>query len=110
MKKTAMFKRDVQNIRMEIVDAIVEHLNKSGSTVVKLNRPIFLETDDYPDALNDYINSDHATIERVTEGGWMYQWSDEPNQVIPFRTLTTDVLIALLQNMEESLFTVEEPA
>lgn len=110
MKKSAMFKKDVQNIRIEIVDAIVEHLNKSGSTVVKLNRPIFLESEDFPVALNDYINSDSAKIERVTEGGWMYQWSDEPNQVIPFRTLTTDALIALLQNMEESLFTVEEPA
>lgn len=110
MRKSKMFKKDVNNIRIEIIDAIIEHLKKSGSRVVKLKQPMFLETDDYPIALNEYINSDSARIERVTEQGWLYEYSDEPDQPIPFRTLTTNILISLLQNMEESMFIVEEPA
>lgn len=107
MRKAGMFKRDVVNIRMEIMDAINEHLKNSGSTVVKLTKPIFLEIDDFPMALNEYINSDHTLIKRVAEGGFMSDDSDEPEEVIPLNTLTTDILIRLLGEMEESRFVIE---
>lgn len=110
MKKSVLFKKDVHNIRIEIIDSIVEYMEKTDTVMVKLNRPIFLETDDYPVALYDYINSDSVNIECIVKDGWMSSKTDVPNQVIPFQTLTTDILIKLLVEVEQLPFGVEEIA
>lgn len=94
--KTDTHQQKSENLKNEIISDIRLELSKNNASEVELTRSIVIEE------IDDQFSN---TVERITNSGII---SSLESEVTDFKELSTDMLIAILKELESNRFEVIE--